>query len=93
MVLFSHPEAVRDVFRLEPEIASAGQSWEFLPPFAGRTQLSRVVLAVAGSAAAHVLDGAVRLDSALAVAVVVQLGGLDHRPAGQRCARAATATH
>jgi cytochrome P450 family 135 len=36
MVLFSHPEAVREVFALDPEIAPAGQSWEFLRPFAGR---------------------------------------------------------
>jgi cytochrome P450 len=35
MVLFSHPDAVRDVFRLDPEIAPAGQSWEFLRPYAG----------------------------------------------------------
>ncbi len=35
MVLFSSPEAVRDVFRLDPEIAPAGQSWEFLREFAG----------------------------------------------------------
>jgi cytochrome P450 len=35
MVLFSHPDAVRDVFRLDPRIAPAGQSWEFLRPFAG----------------------------------------------------------
>ena len=35
MVLFSHPDAVREVFRLDPEIAPAGQSWEFLRPFAG----------------------------------------------------------
>src|SRR5919202_3197257 len=35
MVLFSAPDAVRDVFRLDPEIAPAGQSWEFLRPFAG----------------------------------------------------------
>ena len=35
MVLFSAPEAVRDVFRLDPAIAPAGQSWEFLRPFAG----------------------------------------------------------
>jgi cytochrome P450 len=35
MVLFSHPEAVREVFRLDPGIAPAGQSWEFLRPFAG----------------------------------------------------------
>jgi len=35
MVLFSHPDAVRDVFRLDPAIAPAGQSWEFLRPFAG----------------------------------------------------------
>jgi cytochrome P450 len=35
MVLFSSPDAVRDVFRLDPEIAPAGQSWEFLRPFAG----------------------------------------------------------
>lgn len=35
MVLFSSPEAVRDVFRLDPAIAPAGQSWEFLRPFAG----------------------------------------------------------
>src|ERR671923_2255013 len=35
MVLFSHPAAVRDVFRLDPAIAPAGQSWEFLRPFAG----------------------------------------------------------
>ena len=35
MVLFSNPEAVRDVFHLDPAIAPAGQSWEFLRPFAG----------------------------------------------------------
>jgi cytochrome P450 len=35
MVLFSHPGAVRDVFRLDPNIAPAGQSWEFLRSFAG----------------------------------------------------------
>jgi cytochrome P450 family 135 len=35
MVLFSGPQAVRDVFHLDPAIAPAGQSWEFLRPFAG----------------------------------------------------------
>ena len=35
MVLFSGPDAVRSVFRLDPAIAPAGQSWEFLAPFAG----------------------------------------------------------
>jgi hypothetical protein len=35
MVLFSAPDAVREVFRLDPAIAPAGQSWEFLRPFAG----------------------------------------------------------
>jgi cytochrome P450 len=35
MVLFSGPDAVRDVFRLDPRVAPAGQSWEFLRPFAG----------------------------------------------------------
>jgi cytochrome P450 len=35
MVLFSSPAGVRDVFRLDPAIAPAGQSWEFLAPFAG----------------------------------------------------------
>jgi cytochrome P450 family 135 len=35
MVLVSHPDAVREVFRLDPAIAPAGQSWEFLRPFAG----------------------------------------------------------
>src|SRR4051794_6795648 len=35
MVLFSHPSAVRDVFKLDPAVAPAGQSWEFLRPFAG----------------------------------------------------------
>jgi len=35
MVLFSNPDAVRAVFRLDPAIAPAGQSWEFLRPFAG----------------------------------------------------------
>ncbi len=35
MVLFSDPDSVRDVFRLDPAIAPAGQSWEFLRPFAG----------------------------------------------------------
>ena len=29
MVLFSGPDAVRDVFGLDPAIAPAGQSWEF----------------------------------------------------------------
>jgi cytochrome P450 len=36
MVLFSDPEAVRQVFALDPSIAPAGRSWEFLRPFAGR---------------------------------------------------------
>src|SRR3954453_18048233 len=35
MVLFSGPDAVREVFRLDPAIAPAGESWEFLRPFAG----------------------------------------------------------
>jgi cytochrome P450 family 135 len=35
MVLFSSPEPVRELFRLDPAIAPAGQSWEFLRPFAG----------------------------------------------------------
>ncbi len=35
MVLFSHPDAVREVFALDPAIAPAGQSWEFLRAFAG----------------------------------------------------------
>jgi len=35
MVLFSDPEAVRELFRLHPGVAPAGQSWEFLRPFAG----------------------------------------------------------
>jgi cytochrome P450 len=35
MVLFSHPDPVREIFRLDPAIAPAGQSWEFLRPFAG----------------------------------------------------------
>jgi cytochrome P450 len=35
MVLFSHPDAVREIFRLDPAIAPAGESWEFLRPFAG----------------------------------------------------------
>src|SRR3954468_24361450 len=35
MVLFSHPDGVREVFRLDPAVAPAGESWEFLRPFAG----------------------------------------------------------
>ena len=35
MVPFSHPDAVRELFRLDPAVAPAGQSWEFLRPFAG----------------------------------------------------------
>jgi cytochrome P450 len=35
MVLFSHPDSVREIFQLDPAIAPAGQSWEFLRPFAG----------------------------------------------------------
>ncbi len=35
MVLFSDPAAVREVFALDPAIAPAGRSWEFLRPFAG----------------------------------------------------------
>jgi cytochrome P450 len=35
MVLFSHPDAVREVFSLDPGVAPAGRSWEFLRPFAG----------------------------------------------------------
>jgi len=35
MVLFSAPDAVREIFRLDPAIAPAGQSWEYLRPFAG----------------------------------------------------------
>src|ERR1700759_1473255 len=34
MVLFSGPDAVRSVFRLDPAIAPAGQRWAFLAPFA-----------------------------------------------------------
>jgi cytochrome P450 len=36
MVLFSSPDSVRGVFRLDPAIAPAGQSWEFVRPFAGQ---------------------------------------------------------
>src|SRR5215210_6474312 len=35
MVLFSGPDAVREIFRLDPAVAPAGQSWEFVRPFAG----------------------------------------------------------
>jgi cytochrome P450 len=35
LVLFSSPDAVREIFRLDPAVAPAGQSWEFLRPFAG----------------------------------------------------------
>jgi cytochrome P450 family 135 len=35
MVLFSDPDAVREIFRLDAAIAPAGRSWEFLRPFAG----------------------------------------------------------
>jgi cytochrome P450 family 135 len=35
MVLVSGPDAVREVFALSAEMAPAGQSWEFLRPFAG----------------------------------------------------------
>src|SRR3954447_18757359 len=35
MVLFTHPDAVREIFRLDPALTPAGQSWEFLRPFAG----------------------------------------------------------
>jgi cytochrome P450 len=35
MVLFSGRDAVREVFHLDPAIAPAGESWEFLRPFAG----------------------------------------------------------
>jgi cytochrome P450 len=35
MVLFSSPDAVRELFRLDPAVAPAGLSWEFLRPFAG----------------------------------------------------------
>jgi cytochrome P450 len=35
MVLFSGPAGVREVFGLDPAIAPAGESWEFLRPFAG----------------------------------------------------------
>jgi cytochrome P450 len=35
MVLFSSPDAVREIFRLDPAVAPAGQSWEFVRPFAG----------------------------------------------------------
>src|ERR1700735_1541399 len=34
MVLFSDPDAVREGFRLDPRIAPAGLSWEFLRPVA-----------------------------------------------------------
>jgi len=37
MVLFSHPDAVREVFAC-PGDRAGGQSWEFLRPFAGRTR-------------------------------------------------------
>ena len=39
MVLFSDPDAVREIFRLDPAIAPAGQSWEFLRPFAGEQSI------------------------------------------------------
>jgi cytochrome P450 family 135 len=35
-VLFSDPDAVREIFQLDPAVAPAGQSWEFLRPFAGQ---------------------------------------------------------
>src|ERR1700748_2258409 len=35
MVLFSGPDAVREVFALPAAVAPAGQSWEFVRPFAG----------------------------------------------------------
>src|SRR5262249_33658705 len=35
MGLVSSPGAVREIFRLDPAIARAGQSWEFVRPFAG----------------------------------------------------------
>lgn len=35
MVLFSGPDAVRELFRLDPAIAPAGRSWEFLRDLAG----------------------------------------------------------
>src|SRR5205807_1513259 len=35
MVLFSDPDPVREIFRLDPATAPAGRSWEFLRPFAG----------------------------------------------------------
>src|SRR3954452_1226269 len=35
MVLFTNPDAIREIFRLDPALAPAGQSWEFLRPFAG----------------------------------------------------------
>jgi cytochrome P450 family 135 len=35
MVLFSGPDAVREIFALPAAIAPAGQSWEFVRPFAG----------------------------------------------------------
>jgi cytochrome P450 len=39
MVLFSHPDAVRELFALDPAIAPAGRSWEFLRPFAGASSI------------------------------------------------------
>ena len=39
MVLFSDPDAIQEVFRLDPAIAPAGQSWEFLRPFAGEDSI------------------------------------------------------
>ena len=39
LVLFSGPGAVREIFRLDPAIAPAGQSWEFLRPFAGEQSI------------------------------------------------------
>src|SRR5579872_1772535 len=44
MVLFSDPDAIREVFALDPAIAPAGQSWEFVRPFAG----SRSILVLDG---------------------------------------------
>ena len=62
MVLFSIPDAVREVFRLDPAIAPAGQSWEFLRPFAGRAldpaARRRRAPARAAAAAAAVSRGA-----------------------------------
>ena len=74
MVIFSHPDAVREIFRLDPAIAPAGQSWEYVRPFAGSTRSSSLTAwsTCASAAPSGAFHGARMAAFARAVAELAQ---------------------